>query len=85
MTFNSIKENDVVILRIVKSKIPNFEHQAYIYCMYTTTLNINKIYDGCYLGLWVLLPHQIELSCVNFFTNSQLYLIFLYLCILLKL
>ena len=70
MTFNSIKENDVVILRIVKSKDPKFEHQAYIYyvCI-PRTLNINKIYDGCYLGLCPF-PHQIELSVSTFSKKS---------------
>ena len=59
MTFNSIKENDVVVLRVVKSKDPKFEHQAYIYYICKPwTLNINAISDGCYLGLCPFPPSK---------------------------
>ena len=59
MTFNSIKENDVVVLRVVKSKDPKFEHQAYIYYICKPwTLNINAISDACYLGLCPFPPSK---------------------------
>jgi hypothetical protein len=59
MTFNSIKENDVVVLRVVKSKDPKFEHQAYIYYVCKPWIfNDKAINDGCYLGLCPFPPSK---------------------------